>query len=90
MKWLLILLVVWGAWMLLRPKPKRSPKLDAALIRDVAEARAVLGVPGDADADAIRAAHRRVLAAVHPDRGGSSESAGRANAARDLLLKVRN
>jgi hypothetical protein len=86
MKWLLVLGIVWAAWMWFRRKP--GPKVDPLLIRDVAEARAVLGVSAGADAEAIRAAHRKVLAAVHPDRGGSTESAGRANAARDLLLKV--
>ncbi|MFZ5748433.1 MAG: DnaJ domain-containing protein [Pseudomonadota bacterium] len=52
------------------------------------EARAVLGVGPDADADAIRAAHRRLIAAVHPDHGGSPELARQINAARDLLLKA--
>lgn len=86
MKWLLALAFIWFVWVWLR-KPKRKPAApDAGLVRDVAEARAVLGVSADADAEAIRAAHRRVLAAVHPDRGGSSEAAGCANAARDLLL----
>jgi hypothetical protein len=51
------------------------------------EARALLGVPADADAAAIRAAHRRIIARVHPDAGGSAELARRANLARDLLLK---
>ena len=86
MKWLLALAFIWFVWVWLR-KPKRKPAAaDPRLVRDAAEARAVLGVGPGADADAIRAAHRRVLAAVHPDRGGSTEAAGRANAARDLLL----
>ncbi|MHA3840964.1 DnaJ domain-containing protein [Sphingomonas aestuarii] len=51
------------------------------------EARAVLGVSADADADAIRAAHRRLVTAVHPDRGGSADLTQRLNAARDVLLK---
>ena len=89
MKWLLALAFIWFVWVWLR-KPKRKPTVpDPRLIRDVADARAVLGVAADADGDAIRAAHRRVLAAVHPDRGGSTEAAGRANAARDLLLGLR-
>lgn len=52
-----------------------------------AEARAILGVDARADADAIRAAHRRLVAAVHPDRGGSADLARRINAARDALLR---
>jgi DnaJ homolog subfamily C member 19 len=64
----------------LKPKPRvvRMPE---------AEARAVLGVSADADADAIRAAHRRLVAAVHPDKGGSAELTRRINAARDTLLR---
>ncbi len=78
----ILLLAVLGlvAWLLFRPR--RTPA-ERALI----EARAVLGVGLKADADAIRAAHRRLLADAHPDRGGSPELARRLNEARDLLLK---
>lgn len=55
---------------------------------DEREARAILGVPADADAEAIRAAHRRLVGALHPDKGGSQELTSRINAARDLLLKA--
>lgn len=51
------------------------------------EARRLLGVDDDADAAAIRAAHRRLIARVHPDSGGNEELARKINAARDLLLK---
>ncbi|WP_374945282.1 J domain-containing protein [Sphingomonas sp.] len=88
MKWLLVLAIVYGAWVFLRRKRKRAA-VDARLVRDAAEARNILGVSAHDDADAIRAAHRRILADVHPDRGGSTELAGRANAARDLLLSLR-
>ncbi|MFP5456637.1 MAG: J domain-containing protein [Alphaproteobacteria bacterium] len=50
------------------------------------EARRVLDLPPGADADAVRAAHRRLVARVHPDQGGSAELTGRVNAARDILL----
>jgi len=50
------------------------------------DARRLLGVSEDADADAIRAAHRRLIAKVHPDAGGSEELAQRINAARDALI----
>ncbi len=59
----------------------------AALPMDEMEARAILGVGPSADADEIRAAHRRLIAQVHPDKGGSGELARRVNAARDRLLK---
>ncbi len=52
------------------------------------EARAVLGVTGSADAEEVRAAHRRIVAQVHPDKGGTAELTARVNAARDVLLKA--
>ncbi|WP_242151956.1 DnaJ domain-containing protein [Sphingomonas sp. BAUL-RG-20F-R05-02] len=75
----LIALIAFG-WYYLRRKP-------APARIDEAEARAILGVSASADADAIRAAHRRLVSAVHPDRGGSADLARRINAARDVLLK---
>lgn len=53
----------------------------------IEEARLLLDVAFDADAETIRAAHRRIIARVHPDAGGSAELARKINAARDLLLK---
>jgi preprotein translocase subunit Sec63 len=61
-------------------KPKRSlPK--------VADAYAILGLREDAGVDDVRAAHRRLIAGVHPDKGGSAELARRINDARDVLLR---
>lgn len=54
------------------------------------EARAVLGVSADADADTVRAAHRRIVTQVHPDKGGTAELTARVNAARDVLLAALN
>ncbi|MDI1295468.1 MAG: molecular chaperone DnaJ [bacterium] len=54
---------------------------------DIAQARALLGLAPDADASAIRASHRRLIASVHPDRGGTEALAAQINAARDLLLE---
>lgn len=62
------------------PAPKHSRK------DDLAEASALLGLSPDASPDAIRTAHRRLIASVHPDRGGTEALAARINAARDLLL----
>jgi hypothetical protein len=50
------------------------------------EARRILGVPADADRDAIRSAHRSKMQGAHPDHGGSSVEAARLNQARDILL----
>lgn len=81
MKWIVAGLLIWLAWTYLRPKPKTRP------VTDEAEARSILGLGRGADADDIRSAHRRLIASVHPDRGGSTDLTRRVNAARDLLLK---
>lgn len=51
------------------------------------DAAKLLGVSPDADADAVVEAHRRLIAKVHPDTGGSAELAAQINRARDTLLK---
>ncbi|WP_449474543.1 J domain-containing protein [Sphingobium chungangianum] len=61
--------------------PKAPPEAPS-----IARARALLGVPEDADETMIRSAHRRLIASVHPDRGGTEALAAEINAARDLLL----
>jgi DnaJ homolog subfamily C member 19 len=58
--------------------PKPMAKGDAAKL---------LGVAADADIDAVIDAHRRLIAKVHPDAGGSAELAAQINLARDTLLK---
>lgn len=51
-----------------------------------ARARALLGVNAMATRAEIGDAHRRLIARVHPDRGGTSAAVHEANAARDLLF----
>lgn len=72
-----------GWWLLLRPRPKA---------RTISEAEAcdILGVSPGAKAEDVRAAHRRLVSAVHPDRGGSAGLTRRINAARDVLLRHRS
>ena len=50
------------------------------------EALEVLGLEPGADEAEIRAAHKRLLRLVHPDRGGSAYLARRVYQARDALL----
>ena len=67
----------------------RRPAVPAAQrTRDISlqDARAILGVGPRAEPDEIRAAHRRLIRTVHPDRGGTGGLAAQLNAARDRLL----
>ncbi len=61
---------------------RRQSTRDQAIFR----ARRLLAVPANANRSEIIAAHKRLVAMVHPDRGGSNEQVHEANAARDLLL----
>lgn len=70
--------VLTGRW----PWERKPPRGTFA----AAEARALLGVSAQAGRAEILDAHRRRLALVHPDRGGSNEAVHEANAARDVLL----
>ena len=65
---------------------ERRRKSWSASLMPINEARRLLEVPPDADIETIKAAHRRLIARVHPDSGGSAELSATVNAARDALL----
>ena len=57
-----------------------------ATVAGTARARALLGVAEGARREEIIEAHKRLVAMVHPDKGGTNEQVHEANDARDLLL----
>ena len=67
-----------GRW----PWQKKISTRQQAVFR----ARRLLGIESSATRDDIIAAHRRLCAMVHPDKGGTNEQMHEANAARDLLF----
>lgn len=66
-------------WFWRRGKPPRS-------VMRRKEAARLLGVPLDASVHEICEAHKRLIAKVHPDAGGSAVLAAQVNMARDVLL----
>ncbi|ETI63386.1 molecular chaperone DnaJ [Sphingobium sp. C100] len=70
----------------IRRRKRAIPPAPAPRGDELASARALLGVGPEADAATIRAAHRRLIASVHPDKGGTEALAAQINTARDLLL----
>jgi hypothetical protein len=65
-------------WEYMSAKPTRD--------QAVFNARKLLSVGDGASRSEIVEAHRRLIAMVHPDRGGTNGQVHEANAARDLLL----
>jgi hypothetical protein len=54
------------------------------------QAYQILGLQPGASAEEIARAHRTLMKKLHPDQGGSTELAARANAAKDVLAKRRH
>ena len=79
-KFALILALLFVAYLVFKKTTAPARRMSAA------DARALLGVTPAASLDDIRDAHRRLIAKVHPDSGGSAELAARVNLARDTLV----
>ncbi|MFZ5616091.1 MAG: J domain-containing protein [Pseudomonadota bacterium] len=55
----------------------------------VEEAAAILGVSADASDDEIKAAHKKLIGQLHPDKGGTDYLAAKINDARKVMLEKR-
>ena len=80
--------LVWSWLGISRPGPGATGQRPASRAGPMsrAEAYEVLGLKPGASEEDIRAAHRRLMLAAHPDHGGSDWLAARVNLARDVLL----
>ena len=91
---------IWGAiplgvaalyalrrWSAATPRKAFTPPPSAPEPETVREARALLGVEATASEEEIRAAHRRLIAKIHPDAGGTEALAEKINEARSILLQ---
>jgi hypothetical protein len=76
----------YGGGLMGQPSAPPAPRPPTAQLSR-AEAADLLGVPVNADREAVQDAYRRLMARNHPDAGGSVGLAARINAARELLLK---
>ncbi len=65
---------------------EQVPTTDGAHLSSDAEAASILGVSADASAEEVKAAHKRLIARLHPDQGGNDYLASQINAARDRLV----
>lgn len=81
MKFLFALAIIGGVILAFRHFLAKSAPMS------VAEAAKLLDVGPEASTDDILAAHKRLIAKVHPDAGGTDELASRVNQARDILLR---
>ena len=83
-KFILFLGLIGIVYLWWQGRTRGAPAMPAA------DARRLLGLDEAASLEEVRAAHRRLIARVHPDAGGSAELAERVNAARDTLIAEMN
>ena len=72
-----------------RGQARGSSGLPRATAMSYAEALTVLGLREGASQAEIRAAHRRLIQQMHPDKGGTDYLAAKINEAKDVLSRRR-
>lgn len=88
-KILLLAAIAGATWWYLRLRAAaRNPAGTSAGTMTVAQAAAVLGVSAGAEEAEIVAAHRRLITANHPDKGGTDYLAQQINEARAVLTRA--
>ena len=67
----------------------RTPPPASDTAMDEAQGLDILGLDDSATREDVILAHRRMMQKMHPDRGGSTYLAAKINAAKELLLAIR-
>jgi DnaJ family protein C protein 19 len=82
-------LQAFGLWQTVKrfTKPSPNSSAPATSVMDKPHARQILEVDDNASHEEIIAAHKRLIAKNHPDKGGSTYLASQINQAKDVLLK---
>jgi DnaJ family protein C protein 19 len=82
-------LQAFGLWQSIKRfrQPDSGKNSPTSTIMDKPQARQILEVNDEASHEEIIAAHKRLIAKNHPDKGGSTYLASQINQAKDVLLK---
>tara|TARA_B110000503_G_scaffold107992_1_gene161367 strand:+ start:2036 stop:2497 length:462 start_codon:yes stop_codon:yes gene_type:complete len=82
-------LQAFGLWQTIKrfQQPASDKNSPTSTIMDKPQARQILEVNDEASHEEIIAAHKRLIAKNHPDKGGSTYLASQINQAKDVLLK---
>ncbi|KAK3279306.1 hypothetical protein CYMTET_12799 [Cymbomonas tetramitiformis] len=79
-------IVAYNAWLTAPRAAKAFYKGGFEAVMTKREASLILGVREAAKPDKIKAAHRKIMIANHPDAGGNDFMASKINEAKELLL----
>lgn len=72
---------------LVQNKTRQAPPQAADKNMELEEAYAILGLSTDASKADVIAAHRRLMAKIHPDKGGNNFLAAQLNTAKDMIIQ---
>ena len=78
---------IWRAQAIKLEEAMAPPPVPQKAVLKPEEAASILGVSVDASADDIRSAHKKLIAQLHPDKGGTDYLAAQINDARAVLIE---